>query len=175
MTEKPISRKVNSSITKYILYKSRRYIWCIIMTYSNLIWEIKLRWHFNKRSAKQFHLFVLFLNCWPGGHLKVSKSWKSSSVLFKIGQLLLKESRYITMSQTSNETTAVKLTVAMPVFWLCPTPPSTARTMSIYSDLASRSSRDVVVISPEAGKREKWKRKEELINWKTEAQSASKL
>lgn len=44
------------------------------------------------------------------------------------------------------------LTVAMPVFWLWPTPPSTARTMRIYSDLVSRSSREVVVISP-AGER----------------------
>lgn len=42
------------------------------------------------------------------------------------------------------------LTMAMPVFWWCPTPPSTARTMRMYSDLASRSSRDVVVISPAA-------------------------
>ena len=40
------------------------------------------------------------------------------------------------------------LTVAMPVFWLWPTPPSTARTMRMYSDLVSRSSREVVVISP---------------------------
>ena len=44
------------------------------------------------------------------------------------------------------------LTVAMPVFWLWPTPPSTARTMRMYSDLVSRSSREVVVISP-AGER----------------------
>lgn len=44
------------------------------------------------------------------------------------------------------------LTVAMPVFWLWPTPPSTARTMRMYSDLISRSSREVVVISP-AGER----------------------
>lgn len=44
------------------------------------------------------------------------------------------------------------LTVAMPVFWLWPTPPSTARTMRMYSDLVSRSSRVVVVISP-AGER----------------------
>lgn len=38
--------------------------------------------------------------------------------------------------------------MAMPVFWLWPTPPSTARTMRMYSDLVSRSSREVVVISP---------------------------
>lgn len=44
------------------------------------------------------------------------------------------------------------LTVAMPVFWLWPMPPSTARTMRMYSDLVSRSSREVVVISP-AGER----------------------
>lgn len=42
------------------------------------------------------------------------------------------------------------LTIAMPVFWWCPTPPSTARTMRMYSDLASRSSKEVVVISPAA-------------------------
>lgn len=42
------------------------------------------------------------------------------------------------------------LTMAMPVFCWCPTPPSTALTIRMYSDLASRSSRDVVVISPAA-------------------------
>lgn len=41
------------------------------------------------------------------------------------------------------------VTVAMPVFWAGPTPPSTALTIRMYSDFSSRSSRAVVVISPE--------------------------
>lgn len=63
-------------------------------------------------------------------------------------------------TKRNKKTCGKVVTVAMPVFCCGPTPPSTALTIRMYSDLSSRSSSAVVVISPKKQRNhEKMKKK----------------